>query len=70
MCELYQDLCTYGGVKILIISGYLKRKGYKIGDSIYKYKWCLLDCGQDKKGLIDPFLCMGEEKDEDRKSVV
>ena len=64
MCELYQDLCTYGGVKILIISGYLKRKGYKIGDSIYRYEWCLLDCGQDKKGLIDPFLCMGEEKDD------
>jgi hypothetical protein len=48
----------------LIINGYIKRKGYKIGDSIYKYKWCLLDCGQNKKFLIDPYLCMGEEKDD------
>ena len=65
ICELYQDICAYGGVKILIINGYLKRKGYKIGDSIYKYKWCILDCGQDKKCLIDPYLCMGEKQDED-----
>ena len=64
MCELYQDLCNNSGVKILIINGYIKRKGYKIGDSIYKYKWCLLDCGQNKKFLIDPYLCMGEEKDD------
>ena len=64
MCELYKDLCNSAGVKILIITGYIKRKGYKVGDSIYKYKWCLLDCGQNKKFLIDPYLFMGEEKDE------
>ena len=64
MCELYQDLCNYSGVKILIVTGYIKEKGYKVGDSIHKYKWCLLDCGQNKKFLIDPYLSMGEEKDE------
>lgn len=64
MCELYSDLCNFSGVKMLIINGFIKRKGYKVGDSIYKYKWCLLDCGQNKKFLIDPYLSMGEEKDE------
>ena len=64
MCELYKDLCNSSGIKILIINGYLKLKGYKIGDSIHKYKWCLLDCGQDKKFLIDPYLSMGEERDD------
>ena len=65
MCELYKDLCNSSGIKIYIITGYIKRKGYKIGDSIHKYKWCLLDCGnQSKKFLIDPYLSMGEEKDD------
>ena len=64
MCELYKDLCNSSGIKIYIITGYIKRKSYKIGDSIHKYKWCLLDCGQNKKFLIDPYLCMGEEKDD------
>ena len=65
ICELYQDLCNSSGIKIYIINGCLKKKGYKIGDSIYKYKWCLLDCGnQNKKFLIDPYLAMGEEKDD------
>ena len=65
MCELYKDLCNSSGIKIYIITGYIKRKGYKIGDSIHKYKWCLLDCGnQNKKFLIDPYLSMGEEKDD------
>ena len=65
MCELYKDLCNSSGIKIYVITGYIKRKGYKIGDSIHKYKWCLLDCGnQNKKFLIDPYLSMGEEKDD------
>ena len=64
MCELYSDLCNSSGVKVLIINGFIKHKGYKVGDSIHKYKWCLLDCGQEKKFLIDPYLSMGEEKDE------
>ena len=65
MCELYKDLCNSSGIKIYIITGYIKRKSYKIGDSIHKYKWCLLDCGnQNKKFLIDPYLSMGEEKDD------
>ena len=65
MCVLYKDLCNSSGIKIYIITGYIKRKGYKIGDSIHKYKWCLLDCGnQNKKFLIDPYLSMGEEKDD------
>ena len=69
MCELYKDLCQSSGIKIIIINGYIKRKGYKIGDSIHKYKWCLLDCGQDKKFLIDPYLSMGEEQDDTGLSV-
>ena len=65
ICELYQDLCNSSGIKIYIINGYIKKRGYKIGDSIHKYKWCLLDCGnQNKKFLIDPYLSMGDEKDE------
>ena len=60
MCELYSDLCNSSGVKVLIINGFIKHKGYKVGDSIHKYKWCLLDCGQEKKFLIDPYLSMGE----------
>lgn len=48
MCELYSDLCNSSGVKVLIINGFIKHKGYKVGDSIHKYKWCLLDCGQEK----------------------
>ena len=64
MCELYKDICNSAGIKILIINGYIKNRGYKVGDSIHKYKWCLLDCGQEKKFLIDPYLAMGEEKDE------
>ena len=39
MCELYSDLCNSSGVKVLIINGFIKHKGYKVGDSIHKYKW-------------------------------
>ena len=70
ICNLYQNICNYAGVKISIISGFLKKQGYKIGDSLIKHKWCLLICPGDKKFLIDPFLVIYktnpiEKKNED-----
>lgn len=67
--ELYKDLCAYGGVQVLIINGFIKRNGYKIGDTLYKHKWCLLNCGRDKQFLVDPFMFMGEERDEFNKAI-
>ena len=67
LCELYKDLCAWAGVQIVIISGYIKKPGYKIGDSIFKHKWCLLNCGRDKEYLIDPYMFMGDDRDEYKK---
>ena len=67
LCELYKDLLAWGGVQALIISGYMKKSGYKVGDTLYKHKWCLLNCGRDKQFLIDPYMFMGEERDEFNK---
>ena len=69
LCELYKDLCAWGGVQIFIISGYIKKNGYKVGDSLYKHKWCLLNCGRDKQYLIDPYMFMGDERDETKRPV-
>ena len=69
ICELYKDLCAYGGVQVVIINGYMKQNGYKVGDSLIKHKWCLLDCGIDKKFLIDPYLFMGDERDDNNKPI-
>ena len=67
ICELYKELCAYGGVKIIIINGNIKKPGYKVGDSLIKHKWCLLDCGIDKKFLIDPYMFMGDERNDNKK---
>ena len=69
LVELYKDLCGWGGVQILIIPGYIKKTGFKVGDSLYKHKWCLLDCGRDKQFLIDPYMFIGEERDENDKPI-
>ena len=37
-----------GGMKVFIINGYIKKNWYKVGDSLYKHKWCILNCGRDK----------------------
>jgi hypothetical protein len=70
LCEFYKDLCLWGGLQIFIISGYIKKNNYKVGDSIYKHKWCLLNCGRDKQFLIDPYMFIGEERDENDKPTV
>jgi hypothetical protein len=69
LCELYKDLCAWGGVQTLIINGYIKKSGYKVGDTLYKHKWCLLNCGRDKQFLVDPYMFMGEERDENNKPI-
>ena len=68
ICELYKDLCAYSGVKIETINGNIKKNGYKVGDSLIKHKWSLLNCGIDKKFLIDPYMFMGDERDDNNKS--
>ena len=67
ICELYKDICAWSGVEIIIVNGSIKKKGYKIGDSLYKHKWCILNGGEGKSFLIDPFMFMGEERDETQK---
>ena len=69
LCELYKDLCCWGGVQIIIINGYIKRNGYKVGDSLFKHKWCLLNGGRDRQFFIDPYMFFGEERDETNKPV-
>ena len=69
LCELYKDLCAWGGVQIIIINGYIKKNGYKVGDSLYKHKWCLLNGGRDKQFLIDPYMFMGDERDDNNKPI-
>lgn len=63
ICKLYKDLCAWGGVKIEIISGSIKKYGYKVGDSLSKHKWCYLNGGCDKNFLIDPYLAICETKE-------
>ena len=58
VCELYKNICAYAGVKIEIISGFMKKQGYKIGDSLIRHKWCLLLCPSEKQFLIDPYLAI------------
>ena len=69
LCELYKDLCAWGGVQILIISGSIKKAGYKVGDTLYKHKWCILNCGRDKQYFIDPYMFMGDDRDENKKPI-
>ena len=59
-CLLYRELCGLAGVKIEILSGLIKKKDYKIGDSLVKHKWCMLYCGVEKSYFIDPLLVIGE----------
>ena len=60
---LYREICGYAGVKIEIISGLIKKRDYKIGDSLFKHKWCVLNCGIEKNYFIDPLLSIGEIND-------
>ena len=48
-----------------IISGMIKRDDYKIGDSLYKHKWCCLE-DKGKYYFIDPFFVLGDIKDDDK----
>ena len=61
--SLFREICGYAGVKIDIISGLVKKKNYKRGDSLIKHKWCILNCGIEKNYFIDPLLTIGEIND-------
>ena len=65
LCILYKELCNCAGVKMEIISGMIKKDNYKVGDSLYKHKWCFLEAG-GKNYYIDPLLTIGDLKDEDK----
>ena len=56
---LYKEIFNFAGVKSEIVPGYLKRKGYKVGDSLSRHKWIALICPESKMLLIDPLLCVG-----------
>ena len=58
--NLYREICGYAGVKIEIISGLIKKRDYKVGDSLIKHKWCIMNCGLEKNYFIDPLLTIGE----------
>ena len=58
--NLYMEICGYAGVKIEIISGLIKNKYFKVGDTLLKHKWCLMNCGIEKYYFIDPLLSIGE----------
>jgi transglutaminase/protease-like cytokinesis protein 3 len=58
--NLYREICGYAGVKIEIISGLIKNRDYKIGDTLLKHKWCIMNCGIEKYYFIDPLLSIGE----------
>ena len=60
---LFREICGYAGVKIEIVSGLIKKGDYKIGDSLFKHKWCILNCGIEKNYFIDPLLIIGEIND-------
>lgn len=61
--NLYREICGYAGVNIEIISGLIKKRNYKIGDSLIKHKWCIMNCGIEKNYFIDPLLSIGEIND-------
>ena len=61
--NLFYEICGYAGVKIEIISGLIKKKNYKRGDSLIKHKWCIMNCGIEKNYFIDPLLSVGEVDD-------
>ncbi len=65
LCILYKELCNCAGVRMEIISGMIKRDDYKIGDSLYKHKWCCLE-DKGKYYFIDPFFVLGDIKDDDK----
>ena len=58
--NLYREICGYAGVKIENVNGLIKKRNYKIGDSLFKHKWCILNCGIEKNYFIDPLLSIGE----------
>ena len=61
--DLFYEICGYSGVKIEIVSGLIKRKNYKRGESLFKHCWCVLNCGIEKNYFIDQLLCIGSIKE-------
>ena len=61
--DLFYEICGYSGVKIEIVSGLIKRKNYKRGDTLFKHCWCVLNCGIEKNYFIDQLLCIGTIQD-------
>ena len=57
--DLFYEICGYSGVKIEVVSGLIKRKNYKRGDTLFKHCWCILNCGIEKNYFIDQLLCIG-----------
>ena len=57
--DLFYEICGYAGVRIKKISGLIKRRKYKRGDTLLKHWWCVLNCGVEKNYFIDPLLCLG-----------
>lgn len=60
LCILFREICGYAGVDIKIIPGYVKKPDYKVGDSLVRHYWCVLNCGIEKDYLIDPLLTIGK----------
>ena len=57
--DLFYELCGYSGVKITTVSGLIKLKNYKRGDTLFKHSWSILNCGIEKNYFIDQLLCVG-----------
>ena len=57
--DLFYEICGYSGVKITTVSGLIKPKNYKRGDTLLKHNWSILNCGIEKNYFIDQLLCLG-----------
>ena len=59
LCNLFKEICAKAGVKVDIISGMSKRRGFKYGDSLYKQSWIVIN-NNGKYYFIDPLFCIGD----------
>ena len=62
---IFMEMCAYSGIKMELIKGLVKRKGYKYGESLYKHCWCGL-FHNNKHYIIDPVLTIGEITKKDK----
>lgn len=67
IAKLFIEICKSIHINCQLVTGLVKRKGYKQGDSLRRHNWVMIKVS-GKSYLIDPCLFMGEQAPENEDS--